>query len=216
MPTNPSDAHGVVVRLDVPPSSHPAVIKGDTPGAKLGRSALTSLYDAYGKINDTAARVSDKSKLAVAAQPFAERAIHAAEQVTIKLTAQIAHHDASIAKALAVPVEPNLAGQIRSHFAANGKALQQVHKLIAEGDAVTMAAVLNAPSYLSGLDDKQQGVLRLEAAKRFAPDAVQAREESAAALGRVETAGAVFVSSVGDKLREWSNVESDIIKDGLS
>ena len=35
---------GVVVRLDIPPDYHPAVIKGESPGANSGRAALQHLY----------------------------------------------------------------------------------------------------------------------------------------------------------------------------
>lgn len=69
---------GIVVRLDIPADHHPAVITGDSPGANLGREALSGLYDAYGKINDTAARVQDKARLAAAVQPFAESAVQRA------------------------------------------------------------------------------------------------------------------------------------------
>ena len=78
---------GVVIRLDIPPSSHPGTIQGDTPGATLGRSALETVYTAYGKINDLAGQVRSKELLAVSAQPFAERMIASASKTLNVLAA---------------------------------------------------------------------------------------------------------------------------------
>ncbi len=50
---------GVVVRLDIPPDHHPAVIKGESPGANSGRAALQHLYEAYGKINDLSMHLTE-------------------------------------------------------------------------------------------------------------------------------------------------------------
>ena len=50
---------GVVVRLDIPPDYHPAVIKGESPGANSGRAALQHLYEAYGKINDLSMHLTE-------------------------------------------------------------------------------------------------------------------------------------------------------------
>ncbi len=209
------DKHGIVIRLDIPPDHHPAVVKGDSPGATLGRAALTGIYEAYGKINDTAAKVADKGRLASAAQPFAERAVQQAGRAVTTLRKQIAHLDGEIATALKPPVEPNLAGQIRSHWARSGKALTGVKAAIDDGDAATMSAVLSAPAYLSGLTDKSQATLRLVAAAAVAPDMVAQRVEAAAALARVEAASDHFMQTIAARLREWRDDDAKIIQEAL-
>lgn len=210
-----TDNHGIVVRLDIPPDHHPAVVKGDSPGANLGRQALTGIYDAYGKINDTAARVQDKGRLASAAQPFAERAVQQAGRAITTLRSQVDHLDGEIAKAIAPPVEPNLAGQIRAHWAQSSNALHGLKKAVENGDATTMSAVLSCPAYLSGLDEKQQGLLRTIAARAVAPDKVQQRTEAADALARVERATEHFMETIAGRLREWRDEDAKIIQEAL-
>ena len=214
MPTH--ENHGVVIRLDIPPDHHPGTLRGDGPGAVLGREALTGIYEAYGKINDTAGRVTDKARLASAAQPFAERAVQRAGRAVTTLTAQVEHLDGEIATALRPPVEPGLAAQIRGHWAGGGKALTGLRRAIADGDATTASAVLNAPAYLSGLTDKEQGVLRTIAAERFAPMQVARRAETFAALERVERATNHFMETIAGNLREWKDAESKIIEENLA
>lgn len=209
------DKHGIVIRLDIPPDHHPAVIKGDGPGATLGREALAGIYSCYGKVNDVAAQVEDKGRLASAAQPYCERAIQQAGRAMTTLRKQVEHLDSEIATALKPPVEPNLAGQIRAHWARSGKALTGVKAAIYDGDTATMSAVLNAPAYLSGLDDKNQAVLRLMAAQQFAPDMVAQRGETADALERVERASDHFMQTIAGKLREWRDEDGKIIEEAL-
>lgn len=213
-----TDNHGIVIRLDIPPDHHPATVRGESPGANLGRRALTGIYDAYGKINDTAAAVADKGRLASAAQPFAEKAVANAGRAMATLKAQIEHLDGEIAQRLRPTVEPNLAGQIRAHWAGapGAKALEGVRKAIADGDAATMSAVLSAPAYLSGLSDKSQAVLRLVAAEHFAPEQTARRNETVDALDRVEKANSHFMETIAGRLNEWRDDDARVIQENLT
>lgn len=210
------DNHGIVVRLDIPPDHHPDTLRGKSPGANLGRQALTGIYEAYGKINDTAAKVADKGRLASAAQPFAERAVQQAGRAVTTLQGQIKALDSEIAAAIITQVEPQLASQIRAHFAKAGSALVGIKTAIDNGDKATTAAVLKAPAFLSGLTDKNQAVLRMAAAERYAPDQVQQRSETTAALERVERATEHFTTTVAGKLRQWRDEDAKIIQEALS
>ena len=210
------DLHGIVIRLDIPPDHHPTVIQGDSPGAVTGRGALTAIYDAIGKINDTAARVQDKGRLASAAQPFAERAVQHAGRAMVTLKKQVEHLDSQIATAIKPQVESNLAGQIRDYWANSGsKALPGLREAIEDGDAATMSAVLHTPAYLSGLSDKDQEILRVTATKRYAPDKAVQRAEAADALERVERATNFFMETIAGNLRKWWDDDAKIIQEGL-
>ena len=84
-----------------------------------------------------------------------------------------------------------LAGETRAHV----KSLKQserrsfVSEAIAQGDLATVSAVLNAPPFLSGLDDKALGELRIAAAQRFAPLETAQRAQVATIAERVRHAG---------------------------
>lgn len=215
MPT--TDSETVPVRIDIPPDSHPAVIRGDGPGAELGRGALTAMYDVAGKVGDTAGRVQDKARLAAAAQPIIERGIQQANRAMTAMRQQVEHLDKEIAGVLRAPVEPHLAGQVRAHWAGQGntKAFKGLHDAIEAGDRETVSAVLNAPSYLSGLSPENHALLRTMAARKFAPDKVARREETADALARVERATEHFTQAMAGRLRQWRDTDNEIIEKGL-
>jgi hypothetical protein len=87
----------------------------------------------------------------------------------------------------------SLANSIREHVKAMGNGADRLAFLadaIAQGDKQTVAAVLHAPGYLSGLSAANLDLLRLQAADRFAP--LEHRQQVAAAkiLDQVTAAGA--------------------------
>jgi hypothetical protein len=207
---------GTVIHLSVPLDHHPGTIRGESPGASLGRAALSTLYDGAAAINTTAERVQDKARLASAAQPYAERALASAGRALATMRAQVGHLDREIASALRPTVDPTLAGQIRSHWARQGAgALPGLRAAIDQGDLATIGAVLGAPAYLSGLSPESMALLRDIAARRLAPAQVSARAETADALSRVERATSHFASSTAEKIREWRSVDDKIIREGL-
>lgn len=206
---------GVVVRLDIPPDHHPAVIKGESPGANSGRAALQHLYEAYGKINDTARRVSDKGRLAAASQPFAERALNSVSWALTTLDQERDHLDKEIEQALTPAKNSPQAGEVRTFWRGQPKSIAELTKLFRAKDMTTISAVLSAPAYLSGLDEKQQGLLRVVAAEAVAPDKVQQRAEAADAAQRVEHAMNHFMQTIAASLREWRDKDSKIILENL-
>ncbi|MPY74913.1 MAG: hypothetical protein GEU87_11685 [Alphaproteobacteria bacterium] len=213
VPPVSKEVRGVVVRIDIPPSNHPGMIRGDGPGAQSGRAALGHLYDAWGKIQDAAKVVTDKGRLAAAAQPFAERALDRASRALDTLTQQTEHLDREIAAAITPPQSDARAGEIRNYWlaragtATKGKAsltaFTGLRAAIEEGDLVTMSAVLSAPAYLSGLTQEQQGLLRLAAARRVVPDHVARREETDTAIARVRGAIDDFSATMARSLKDW-------------
>lgn len=217
MPENQNQDAGVVVRLDVPLDHHPAAVTGESSGAQIGRRALEGIYSCVGRVNDTALRVSDKARLAQAAQPVCEGAVKSAGAAIDRLRARIDGLDSEVAQILKAPVEPHQAGQIRDYWRGQtgAKGLGGIRKAIEEGDGVTVSAVLNAPAYLSGLTPENQALLRTMAAEVFAPQQTLERTESAQALQRVEKAVGWFVDTMTEKLRTWRDEDARIIEEGL-
>ena len=167
----------------------------------------------YGKINETAVRVGDKGRLAAAAQPFAERALNSAWRALTTLTKQRDHLDVEIESAL-TKSSPQ-AGEVRAYWRGQTKPIAALSKLFRDADLTTISAVLTAPAYLSGLDDKQQGLLRVMAAEAVAPDKVRQRAETADAARRVERAMTHFTETIAASLRDWSDEDSKIIGENL-
>lgn len=219
-PTRPrtkEPGDGVLVRIDIPPDFHPAVLAGDSPGSVTGRSALKELYEVAGRITDTARQVDDKARLAQAATPIAERALASADRGRATLVQQIAHLDSVISDAVTPPVEPQIASEIRGHWQRNGSdALTGIKKAIESGDKTTMASVLSSPAYLSGLSDANLTLLRVVAAEHVVPEKVRDRDAAADAERVVSRAIDHFTTTLAANLREWRDEDSKIIQEGLS
>ncbi len=75
--------------------------------------------------------------------------------------------------------------------------------------------MLSAPAYLSGLNEKDQAMLRIVAADTLVPDKVAAREETNDALRRVEHATNHFTETIAGKLRQWRDRDAALIQQTL-
>ena len=170
-----------IVRLDIPSTVHPLNLKGTSPAQEHARAALTSLYDVYGTINDTSRQVKDKGRLATTVRPVAEKAITRVEktmqQIQTSRTALTKQIDDAL---LTKGTLPQIGAQIRSHFASlpEGKAVTAILALVREGDHTTVASVLQAPGYLSGLTPAHVQIGREAAEAQFASDNVKLRSEA--------------------------------------
>ncbi len=203
------------VRIDIPLDHHPLAIKGDTPGAVNGRAALKTIYDAYGRINDTAEVVNDKGKLAQAAQPFAERAIAQAGRTAEGLASQISQLDTQMQQKLTHQPNSQQALEVRAYWARQDDVFGPASVKVRAGDLVTISALLNAPAYLSGLTDEQQVILRNQALNTVAPELVQRRTEATRSLELVEVALNHFTKITSAKIVEWRDEDSKLLAERL-
>lgn len=105
--------------------------------------------------------------------------------------------------------------EVGTFWRGQPKSIAELTKLFRAKDMTTISAVLSAPAYLSGLDEKQQGLLRVVAAEAVAPDKVQQRAEAADAAQRVEHAMNHFMQTIAASLREWRDKDSKIILENL-
>lgn len=206
---------GVVIRLDIPPSSHPGTIQGETPGAALGRTALEGIYNTFGKINDIAGQVQSKELLAVSAQPHIEKTIASASKTLTRLASQADHMSGEIASDITAQKGSPQAAEIRKYWGDKKTPMLDLSKLFQAGDALTISAVLSAPSYLSGVTEKQQGELRSLAASVLVPDKVNALKETADAIAKVQRATTHFSSVMAENINTWQNRDAKLIEEGL-
>ena len=209
------DKTAVIVRLDISPSCHPDTLRGDDPGTVCGRNALEQLYKSIGQINDTAVKITDKGRLATAAQPFAERALNVAGRSLETLRSQIKKLDLEIGEMLVVPVDHSLQTEIRGHYKTAKSVLVDVKKAIDDGDIVSVSTVLRAPYFLSGLTSKNHALLRVMAAAKFAPAQVAHRDAAVTALAKVEASVEWYTDTVATKIRGWADLDAVILNEEL-
>lgn len=203
-----------VVRLDIPATCHPATIRGKSEAQDHARAALTTLYEVYGTINDTAAKVKDKARLATAAKPVAERALTRVDKTIgdiVKSREKIARQ---IDEALSSKSRDSINTQVRDHFRrleGKGAAVKAINERIAAGDLVTVTAVLQGPAYLSGLTDKEYKTVRDRAELQFCAENVVLRNEADDALTRLAQARTAMIDDLGPRFRTWEDADGKAI-----
>ena len=123
-----------------------------------------------------------------------------------RITAQVRHLEGEITTAIQPRIEPGLAAEVRAYWRERGwtNGLPEAVR----GDVRTASAILSAPSYLSGLDDKQRDVIRQAAVQAHAPAQQAALEEAGRALDKVVRASGRMIEIVAPRIRDWSQPES--------
>jgi len=189
------DDDKIEIRHDVPMRMHPDSLlhhidtlnKDDTIGIfalSAAREALRICHEAYGRINDTEAASRKNPPSNASRQAF----VDAAEKALTRINPQVDRRvrelsgiQETLSKLVSVAIdEPTrstpeglaLAQEVRSHVKSlSDKARNAfVAAAIEANDKATVAAMLYAQPFLSGLDKITQGTLRERAAAKFAPE----------------------------------------------
>lgn len=199
----------------------PALSQEGSPGARalaLAQSAMTVAYTSYAKLEDAVRSlplgdevrmVNGRPKqlsagaideLVSTTRGVSERVLATVqknyeelEKVAQSLGQQV---DTAIDDpARNTPVGLSVATEIRAHVKslADGKRSTFAYAAVEAGDKQTVAAILHAPAYLSGLTDKQMSALRQRAAYAFAPTESTQLEAVRKAGTMVATAGSQLV-----------------------
>lgn len=200
---------------------HAGALTGDdAPGAQaylLAREAMGELYASYGRIAEAvkAIEASEHSVVSTPAGlrlgrpdlgPLVEAAQRAFERTARLVDARLASVTGdrdSLAKRLdATLTEPSRsahgiaqASEIRTHLRSltKAKVMETVHAAASLGDRMTVAAVLTAPPYLSGLDAEAHGTLRKAAMTTLEPRLAAAVDALDAVADRVRQASQSYV-----------------------
>ena len=203
------------IRLDIPPDLHPGTIRGETPGANTARGGVEAVYEALSKVNEVAAEIRDKGRLATVAADLCERTIRRAEAARDTVRKQQAEFERRIQQTIQTPPKnQNLASEIRGHWAersaakgkdgGNLKAFQSLLDLAGE-DATSTAAILTAPPYLSGLTADQFQTLRQRAAERMCPDDVAALEQARDGETKLNRALDYLTENMAERINAWKD-----------
>lgn len=117
-----------------------------------------------------------------------------ADAVTVKLRDPNAQTPAGVA----------LASEVRAHLRGMDKAKRAafVSERVEAGDLSTVAAMLSAPAYLSGLGADEVGVVRKLAERKFAPVESAALASARQARELVENAGRSFATAWTQRVRD--------------
>ncbi len=206
----------IPLRIDLPPTSHPSMIRGSGPGATAAKAAMGGMYEAHGQIIDLGKSVKDKSQIPGAALPHMERAVSKAGAAQELLTGQIV----TLAKELATEIKGQptaAAAEIRAFWARKKTPLGALGMLFhnAAENRDTVAAILQAPGYLSRLSDDNLLMLRDQAAKSLCPEKHAMLAETRVALGVLDRAVESFTAKTTAMLNRWASKDAKIIREVL-
>lgn len=194
-------------KIEVPIDYDPRTIVGDGPSAQTARGAMTAMHGAWVKIRDAAADEKvDRPRLAKAAQGAMERALTACDAAHDRIAAQVRQLEGEIVSLTQPRVDPTLAAEVRAYWRERGwaKGLPEAVR----ADARTASAVLSAPPYLSGLDDKLRDVIRQAAVQAHAAEKQAALDEASRALDKVIRASGRMIEIVAPRIRDWTRSEN--------
>ncbi len=224
-PTGPLAPHlrGAPEKLDVPLSHYPETIRGehlekDAALLSTARAPLAAAKTVREKINTLIQSTTNRGELARASAGQMEQVTRAFDKVVPQLTARREAVEKEIATILTPSAPDSAAGEIRAHFKSDPSPFTAISNSVNAGDARTVAAVLGAPPFLSGLTNEQHDTLRLLARGKFAPAQSGLSADIERAVTQLKQVGASFVLQVGGAVREWSHVERDAeaIRKGFS
>jgi hypothetical protein len=211
----PMDIHpGVLLEhqdtLGIPETMGPAVLHS-------GHAALSTIYETIGKLNDANAaweatapkKVVMKGSVPTATSLPSPELISAAERAFATsakfvdthvqgLNRSIGAIETLVTNAVMGTSLTPLAAEIRSHVKSvkdSEARLAFIHGLVHEGKQQDVAAILAAPSYLSGLTDAQKETLREAAAHKFAPVAAKQLRAAREVASRVERASGILITA---------------------
>jgi len=199
--------------FEIPIDAHPGIIKGNSPLLEPARRAQTAIWDVWNKVKSAQHEVDDKKRLAQVAQKAVEHSLRVAD-TSYKHLHQSRQALAEQIDAAVRPKAPDAMGvEIRSHMKAGKKAFAEMAERIQKGDRRTVAAVLTAPAYLSGLDDKQYDTLLGMAEKTFCPDEVATLGQIDKATSRLERSVDQMGETLAPRIRQWQGNDDKALED---
>lgn len=129
--------------------------------------------------------------------PLAQAALKAADVAITSLGEQVVNLDKAIQLKITAGKNPARGPELRAWAARQDHPFQTLGALFQKADenGTLVAEVLGAEPYLSNLSSENQAHLRKAASDVLAPDEVQARNETAAALGHLTAAAKAFTET---------------------
>lgn len=196
--------------MPISPTFDPRVIQGDLPTTRTVREAFARVrarLEKLHKAEDALNRDRTLADPARSAQLYELRAKVAADVKPVleaehaRVSDAIDGTERKIDERLYAGHKTASREEIRRHVASlpTDQRSRFVRERSKTGDLQTVAAVLTAPSYLSGLDDDGQRALRDAITEDLAPDLAAERRELRGVSQRLEQAASAFEAAYVDR-----------------
>lgn len=207
------------LQLALPPSSIPDVISRRhaerEPVVGIGYDAMETGYGVFGTINELAAQVRDKPKLAAAVLPHVDRALAKFDKAIEAHDSRVAALDKHIADRVVGDGRDHVGGEIRQFLRESKTGVTKVLDAARRGERRTVAAALSAPSFLSGITDEQREVLLDAARKVLEPESEDVLADLRMNRARLHTARETFLQKTAAFLKSWRSDDDALLAKSL-
>lgn len=184
-------------------------------------SAHTDVTDNVRMVRGKPTRIVDAEEFIDAADRAFQRIAPAVDRRVTELKGYRATLEGRVAAAIDNPSRKSaeglsLASEVRAHLKAMKRPDQRtqfVAAALAQGDKATVAAVIHAPAFLSGMTDETHAAIRKAATEKFAPVDSAQLAATDAALVKVMAAGSAVTRRFADVL---AMRQSPLIRAGRS
>ncbi|MEM6257622.1 MAG: hypothetical protein AAGI37_04845 [Planctomycetota bacterium] len=187
--------------------------KGNEGLLRDAQGAAAAMFKVWGTVADLRDKVQDKQLLAKKSQSAVERSLREAEPKIARLRERRDAEQAKI-KAMFDAGERDQLGREVRDFARTreGDSMVFIGELISAGDQRSVAAVLAAPAFLTGLTPEQQAAARGMAERQFAPEGTQLVDDLDRAIGRLEQTTDAMTSTIAPMINEWRGGDAALLQ----
>lgn len=189
--------------------NHPDMVVNEAIALNPARYALKQVWEQWDKLREAEAVTTDKKRLARAAQSVVSHAQKVADDALKNLDSFRKDLEAKVSNGVAPKTMDYAAGEIRAYWKSQRHPFTGLSNLVKAGDRRTLAAILTAPAYLSGLKDDQHQTLLGLARETWFPEETKTLADIDRAGGRVMIVANTVKSTLTPLIKEWSGEKEE-------
>ncbi|MCZ8131502.1 MAG: hypothetical protein O9284_09390 [Steroidobacteraceae bacterium] len=203
--------------LTLPPDSHPENIRGeflqkDPALLATAREAMSHAYAIAGAADDLARSVKDRAKLVPSLQPKFESAVGRFARAIDALGQRRAALEQEVTTRVVGDGRDPVHAEVRAHLKSQRDGgLSLAMNAARLGDRRTVAAVLSAPAYLSGMSPAEHAQFAAVAREMLEPEAVGLIKDIDMNAARVQKASVAFAERAAALIRAWRSGDDELI-----
>jgi len=194
---------------DLAIDNHPDLVVNESVHLNAARYALREVNAAWAKLRECEAVTTDHKRLAAAAT----KVVAHADKVTAEALKHLEESRKMLEAKLAAEVTPvrtdQAAAEIRAHFKSQRHPFALLGPLVSQNDRRTLAAILTAPAYLSGLNESQHVTLRDLCRETWYPEETKILKDIDRHGGRVIMLANTVKTTLNPLITEWSGAKEE-------
>ena len=189
--------------------NHPDMVVNEAIALNPARYALRQVWDQWAKLRDAEVVATDSKRLARAATAVVGHTWKVADEALKNLDSFRKDLEAKVSNGVAPKTPDAAAAEIRAHFKNQRHPSTALSSLVKQNDRRTLAAILTAPAYLSGLNDDQHKTLLGLARETWFPEEVRTLKDIDHAGSRVMIVADTVKKTLTPLIAAWSGEKEE-------